>query len=185
MSLRYSPPAPRSICISFIILSKLISMSKVPPNVPPFWEPMLFIASGRSAARLPDSTVSCVAGWNVIWIWFFHLNMEFELEIETEIRHKRVIFWQKNLYLSLYSSLPYLKLGLLRLLIISYGTVTVTVYGYRSDTAVYGYFLTLVNTVNTVHFVKLRYFTVFYGYFGIFLPTVMYGYVRLPRLSRL
>ena len=71
------------------------------------------------------------------------------------------------------------RLGLLRLLIISYGTVTVTVYGYRSDTAVYGYFLTLVNTVNTVHFVKLRYFTVFYGYFGIFLPTVMYGYVRL------
>ena len=70
-------------------------------------------------------------------------------------------------------------LGLLRLLIISYGTVTVTVYGYRSDTAVYGYFLTLVNTVNTVHFVKLRYFTVLYGYFGIFLPTVMYGYVRL------
>ena len=30
-------------------------------------------------------------------------------------------------------------LGLLRLLIISYGTVTVTVYGYRPDTAVYGY----------------------------------------------
>ena len=52
-------------------------------------------------------------------------------------------------------------------------------YGYRSNTAVYGYFLTLVNTVNTVHFVKLRSFTVFYGYFGIFLPTVMYGYVRL------
>ena len=89
---------------------------------------------------------------------------------------------------------------MLRLWIISYGTVTVTVYGYRPDTAVYGYFLTLVNTVNTVHFCKVTVFTVFsvyfclrlctvmygyrgiygiYGIFGVFLPTVMYGYVRL------
>ena len=71
------------------------------------------------------------------------------------------------------------ELGLLRLLIISYCTVTVTVYGYRSDTAVYGYCLTLVNTVNTVHFVKLRYLRLFryifaYGY--VRLCTVMYGY---------
>ena len=93
-----------------------------------------------------------------------------------------------------------MKLGLLRLWIIPYGTVTVTVYGYRSDTAVYGYFLTLVNTVNTVHFCKVTVFTVFsvyfclrlctvmygyrgiygiYGIFGVFLPTVMYAYVRL------
>ena len=90
---------------------------------------------------------------------------------------------------------------MLRLLIISYGTVTVTVYGYRSDTAVYGYVLTLVNTVNTVHFCKVTVFTVFsvyfclrlctvmygyrgiYGIFGVFLPTVMYGYVRLPRYT--
>ena len=68
---------------------------------------------------------------------------------------------------------------MLRLLIISYGTVTVTVYGYRSDTAVYGYFLTLVNTVNTVHFVKLRYFTVFYGILRLFRYIFAYGYVRL------
>ena len=74
------------------------------------------------------------------------------------------------------------SVGLLRLLIISYGTVTVTVYGYRSDTAIYGYFLTLVNTVKYRTFCKV---TVFYGYFGILLPTVMYGYVWLPRLSRL
>ena len=93
--------------------------------------------------------------------------------------------------------------GLLRLLIISYGTVTVTVYGYRSDTVVYGYFLTLVNTV---HFVKLRYFTVILVYYclrlctvtaviavltvhnrtiSLRLCTVMYDYVRLLRLPRL
>ena len=74
---------------------------------------------------------------------------------------------------------PYSRLGLLRLWIISYGTVTVTVYGYRPDTAVYGYFLTLVNTVNTVHFCKVTVFTVFSVYFCLRLCTVMYGYVRL------
>ena len=77
-----------------------------------------------------------------------------------------------------------MNIGLLRLLIISYGTVTVTVYGYRPDTAVYGYFLTLVNTVNTVHFYKVTVFTVFSVYFCLRLCTVMYGYVRLPRYLR-
>ena len=33
------------------------------------------------------------------------------------------------------------KVSLLRLLIFSYGTVTVTVYGYGCDTVIYGYFL--------------------------------------------
>ena len=70
-------------------------------------------------------------------------------------------------------------IGLLRLRLFLTVTVTVTVYGYRSDTAVYGYVLTLVNTVNTVHFCKVTVFTVFLVYFCLRLCTVMYGYVRL------
>ena len=57
-------------------------------------------------------------------------------------------------------------------------------YGYRIryDNRGLRLFLTLVNTVKYRTFCKV---TVIYGYFGILLPTVMYGYVRLPRLSRL
>ena len=64
-------------------------------------------------------------------------------------------------------------IGLLRLLIFSYGTVTVTVYGYRYDNRGLRLFLTLVNTVKYRTFCKV---TVIYGYRGILLPTVMYGY---------
>ena len=51
-------------------------------------------------------------------------------------------------------------------------------YGYRIryDNRGLRLFLTLVNTVKYRTFCKV---TVIYGYFGILLPTVMYGYVRL------
>ena len=99
-----------------------------------------------------------------------------------------VILYSKNYSLtttfSLFSGILKI-LGLLRLRLFLTVTVTVTVYGYRSDTAVYGYVLTLVNTVNTVHFCKVTVFTVFSVYFCLRLCTVIYGYERLPRLPRL
>ena len=58
-------------------------------------------------------------------------------------------------------------------MIFSYGTVTVTISGYRYDNRGLLLFHTLVNTVK---YRTICIVTVIYGYRGMLLRTVMYGY---------